>query len=188
MIADVVIDVAALWRRAYRNAARSPAATHSNAYRFQVKPSDVPVSQRDDAGCNACRENPDYPTTLATAHHPPADFLDRTLFPQLMFNGSGTPDPVPFRHPLNISCGISKVHKCSATFLRNSLREQVCWPIHFCYRASPSTVWAISFLNSTFVPGCTMEPRSSASQLVSRMQPCEKVVPILPGSGVPWMP
>src|SRR5262245_19910515 len=40
----------------------------------------------------------------------------------------------------------------------------------------------------TTVPRCTMPARSSASQLVSRMQPCDSVLPIFSGDGVPWMP
>ena len=34
----------------------------------------------------------------------------------------------------------------------------------------------------------TIRPRRTASQLASRMQPCEPVLPISSGFGVPWMP
>ena len=39
--------------------------------------------------------------------------------------------------------------------------------------------------NFTTVPLWTIPARSSASQLVRRMQPCDSVLPILSGSGVP---
>lgn len=54
-----------------------------------------------------------------------------------------------------------------------------------CAYLALSPAWAISPLKVTFVPFRTIEARSSASQFVSLMQPCEKVLPILPGSGVP---
>ena len=38
---------------------------------------------------------------------------------------------------------------------------------------------------STIVPRRTIPARSSASQLVSRMQPCDSVLPIFSGDGVP---
>jgi len=41
--------------------------------------------------------------------------------------------------------------------------------------------------NFTAVPLCTIPASSSASQFVKRMQPCDSVLPILSGSGVPWM-
>ena len=40
----------------------------------------------------------------------------------------------------------------------------------------------------TFVPGRTIEASFSASQLVSRTQPCDVVFPIVEGSGVPCSP
>src|SRR5262249_48344083 len=42
--------------------------------------------------------------------------------------------------------------------------------------------------NATCTPLRTRRARSSASQLVRRTQPCDSVLPILVGSGVPWMP
>jgi len=36
--------------------------------------------------------------------------------------------------------------------------------------------------------GETAEASASAFQLLRRMQPCDSVLPILDGSGVPWMP
>ena len=38
------------------------------------------------------------------------------------------------------------------------------------------------------MPGDTALASSSAVQLVRRMQPCDWVLPIVLGSGVPWMP
>src|SRR5207248_8329312 len=43
-------------------------------------------------------------------------------------------------------------------------------------------------IKSTGVPFLTRRASVSASQLVSRMQPCDCVLPIASGSGVPWMP
>ena len=43
-------------------------------------------------------------------------------------------------------------------------------------------------VKDTTMPGCTSFDSSSASQFVSRTQPCEPVLSILVGSGVPWMP
>ena len=43
-------------------------------------------------------------------------------------------------------------------------------------------------VNDTGTPGSTSPASSSASQLVSRTQPCEPVLSIFVGSGVPWMP
>ena len=40
----------------------------------------------------------------------------------------------------------------------------------------------------TGVPGFTRLATVIASQLVRRTQPCEAVLPIFSGSGVPWMP
>src|SRR5450830_145037 len=37
-------------------------------------------------------------------------------------------------------------------------------------------------------PGLTTSATLAASQLVRRIQPCDSVLPMLPGSGVPWMP
>jgi hypothetical protein len=45
-----------------------------------------------------------------------------------------------------------------------------------------------SFMKSTGVPLRTSCASAIASQLVRRMQPCEAVLLILSGSGVPWMP
>src|SRR5438067_13245294 len=42
--------------------------------------------------------------------------------------------------------------------------------------------------NLTTVPLCTIPARSSASQLVRRVHPCDSVLPIFSGSGEPWMP
>ena len=65
-------------------------------------------------------------------------------------------------------------------------------PLFDCYTSSKwCTVDAIEAQslpwssNLTTVPLCTMPARSSASQLVRRMQPCDWVLPILSGSGVP---
>ena len=38
------------------------------------------------------------------------------------------------------------------------------------------------------MPALTASASASASQLVSRMQPCDCVLPMCEGSGVPWMP
>ena len=38
------------------------------------------------------------------------------------------------------------------------------------------------------VPGATACASAAASQLVRRMQPCDWLLPIMEGSGVPWMP
>jgi len=38
------------------------------------------------------------------------------------------------------------------------------------------------------MPGVTSFASSVASQFVSRMQPCELVLPIADGTGVPWIP
>ena len=53
-----------------------------------------------------------------------------------------------------------------------------------------SAIWHHMAYSSKIVrvPRLTMCDRSSASQLVSRMQPCDSVWPIRPGSGVPWIP
>ena len=45
----------------------------------------------------------------------------------------------------------------------------------------------IQSTNSTMTPGLTILASSVASQLVRRTQPWLKVLPILDGSGVPWM-
>jgi hypothetical protein len=42
--------------------------------------------------------------------------------------------------------------------------------------------------NLTTVPGRVMLARSTAFQLVRRMQPCDSVLPMAAGEGVPWMP
>ena len=61
-------------------------------------------------------------------------------------------------------------------------------------RASPvAAVWGRLAsrhysVKTTRVPGLTMPASFSASQLVSRTQPCDSVRPIVDGSGVPWMP
>ena len=42
--------------------------------------------------------------------------------------------------------------------------------------------------SSTGVPGPTEAATRSALQLVRRMQPCDWVLPMVEGTGVPWMP
>lgn len=49
----------------------------------------------------------------------------------------------------------------------------------------------LQFLHScsnTTTPALIDLATASASQLVRRMQPCDCVLPMLAGSGVPWMP
>lgn len=63
----------------------------------------------------------------------------------------------------------------------------------------PGTYWGVLpepvpsaprafYSNSTGTPFFSRLASSSASQLVSLTQPCEKVLSILLGAGVPWMP
>jgi len=42
--------------------------------------------------------------------------------------------------------------------------------------------------NFTVTPERTLAPRSFASQLVKRIQPCDAVLEIKDGFGVPWIP
>ena len=43
-------------------------------------------------------------------------------------------------------------------------------------------------INSTFVPLWTILPSACASQLVRRTQPCDSLLLMRSGAGVPWMP
>jgi hypothetical protein len=108
---------------------------------------------------------------------------------------SSAPNPNAARAAAWISPAIGSESSPSGWFWRRWLRGRFTnsgqnssrSPCHHCSYGR-SRAGAYRATKATGVPALIARPRRTASQLDIRKQPCEPVLPMLAGAGVPWMP